>query len=785
MKWVRSLLLLCSVLLSLNLQAAGPILLPDSEFDDSITHYVSVLEDPLGDVSIADLQNQELQRRFTPSHASSLRYSHSTSTYWVRFSIDNPYPSNRFAIVALSNNRFSDVELYDISKSGQFQQLEFDGSMPFARGRYLQAHPHLLPLPGKTTSSYLMKINAHGLLNSEIRLLSPQQFVHNEESYAAVQGIITGWLLATAAYFIHTAITRGVMLSWFAALYCLAGAGLGSSWMGQLGVLLGRNNLQPESIAAVCTAILILGRSLIFYSLSWIGYRAQRTRQTLIASGAVFSLILIAFAFDTRYTEFTIPALLLLSELSLLIAASAGECRQGHRAAIHWLIGGSIVTSLIASSVLMTSFNLIEIDFLSVWSCMMIPIIQALLLVVAVMKLMNQPLTGLGNASRGITSDPHLLEKISRELKTPAGNLSGISQLLLETPLTTNQRDYAETLGLSAREMLQVANEIFDLAEIQDEHLKLSFEHFDMQEATMSTFSHFRQRANRQHVELLLDHEDDFQSHVEGDEARMKTVLYNLISGLLDHFDTGSLSIHLSNTAIGHMEGMCCQIRVNGSITKRDVLLSFMDDLKSQTNKEQKLSDQPWKVLILQRLLNFMQIAVEVEALTNRVLSLTLYVPLETRPETKTVHRHQDDSLIGTNVLIIDSSAALRKVIDKQVRRWGVRPQETHSGKEALAMLRNQCSLMQPFDAIIVDHDMAALSGIELARRIHDDELIHPKPGVLLLSGASLESLRDDAKKAGILQLVEKPVSSHHLRAAMTALKYQPGSTESQTPLAP
>ena len=96
-------------------------------------------------------------------------------------------------------------------------------------------------------------------------------------------------------------------------------------------------------------------------------------------------------------------------------------------------------------------------------------------------------------------------------------------------------------------------------------------------------------------------------------------------------------------------------------------------------------------------------------------------------------------------------------------------------------MLRNQCGLRHPYDAMIVDQDMSSIGGLDLANKIQDDAEIDPKPQLVMLTSNNVTREQQSASLAGIQQLVEKPVSSEHLKIAMIALKISPSSDNSDS----
>ena len=717
----------------------------------------------------------EIQRRFTPIHVKALQFAQTDATYWIRFSIDNPYPNSRSAIVALSNQRFGNIELYDISKSGTYVNIPPPKKW-IPEGRYLQAYPHLIYLPGKTTSSFLMKVEATGFLNSEIRLISPSQYVQNEEFYSALQALIFGWLLATCAYFLHILISRRFSLAGYAALYCATGSLLGNVWIGQFSFP-GITDIDLVTTASVTLSLMILSRSMIFYNISWVGPTAMRSRHLSLAAFAIPAAALaMNKLFETNHIESLLPAAILTSELILLITALSGDTRARNSASV--LIISCTIAVTVAAGVLLSNFNWVEMGILASWSTFILPLIVSASLVVLMLLQLNQPITGLRTSTRGGIADSRLLEKITQEITTPITSFIGAKELLEDSQLTDNQKEYVEGVALASLELQQVSNELADMAQVHDEHLLLTKSPFDIEHAIIPIIIHFRRRAQQRKVELLLDYEDDFNTHMLGDETRFKTLIYNTIRGLIDHLEEGCLSMHLANTDVGRLDGVCVYIRMTGKISKRDKLQAFIDSLSRKVSLDQRLLDNPWHQLILQQLLNFMKVAVEMETVSNRLASLTFYIPLERAPTPQTTPPQYDDSLVGDGVLIVNDNAQLRKVLDKQVRRWGVRTQCTHNGKEALAILRNQCLLNQPFDTLIMDQEMSTISPLDLALKIREDEEIIPKPALIMLTNGSHNShLYSVAEDAGIQQLVERPVISERLRLALMSLKNPSNNT--------
>ena len=221
--------------------------------------------------------------------------------------------------------------------------------------------------------------------------------------------------------------------------------------------------------------------------------------------------------------------------------------------------------------------------------------------------------------------------------------------------------------------------------------------------------------------------------------------------------------------------GVRIQLQLSNTLVKPEELKHAFRILQQQNDGTPTDHDH-WSLLVTRQLIEITGGHLAVESMTGQGASLTLCLPINATYAERSTTR--DDSLIGLKILIVDDNASLRSVIEKQVRRWGMRPESTYSGKEALAMLRNQINIGQPFDAIIIDHDMPVMNGLQLAERIQNDADIEPKPARLMLTGLSTSAVVEDARQTGIQQVIAKPASGERLRQALLELRYRKPAEE-------
>lgn len=755
-------------------QANNPVLLPNASFDYSITPYVAVLEDPSGQLDITTMLTREQQLRFTPSHARSLKFGITDSAYWLRFSLTNPYAHPRQVVLTLSGNDLDDIEFYDISAGDNYDHIRADDMARSLRGSFLQAHPAEITVPEQSTRSFLIRVHSSGLFSTNIRLLSMDRFVATEQQVFTVQGISIGWVLATLAWFVFIFRQRTLWFALMSAGYCLSISLFQPTWMGIYPLLLNMppsdSGLFGEVVLAASTTFQMLANLM----LGWHGKSEKSVRRLFLLLAVIPVPLTLASTLLSPHASLLIVALMItLVEFSAALLLAMGE--PGYARARRWLLIGHLLTGFGVLLAILTTYNLLTMDLLTDWAPFLLPFVVIASLVLAMMDMLR-PVQGQENqGNQRCPLTPALLSQISHELRTPINGVIGMNELLSDTPLTAAQRDFTETIGLAGRDLLHVANEISDLGRIQNNALELELRPFSLSVLLNEVMAHFQQEAIRKQVELVIDLADGMADQFHGDSGRIQTLLHNLVDHALAYTEHGEMTLQTGTYRTEAASGIRLQLQLSNTIVKQDELKRAFAILQYRQPLPQNPDREAWNLLVTRHLMEKMHATLAVESMTGHGASLTLCLPLAATDSNPA--GPGDESLIGLRILIVDDNASLRSVIDKQVRRWGMRPDSTYSGKEALAMLRNQITLGQPYDMIIIDHDMPVMNGLQLAERIQHDKDITHKPARLMLTGLNIGAVRDDAVAAGIQQLLAKPASGERLRQALVELRYRRSKT--------
>lgn len=746
--------------------AAPSILLPDSSFDLQITPYLSIYEDSTNTLTIDDILSPDFQLNFSPSHSDNIRFSLSNSSYWLKFSITNPHKNKQSLVLSISNSRLDNIEFYE-AKAGEINfRRSGRGALEKAQGSHRQAYPFLIEVDAKKHQTYIIKIQSASAINTLLRLQSNDQFLQSQQFDFSILGMALGWIIATGTFFIFIWYYYRLTFPLIAAFYCASIFFFVPAWLGQWATWFPHTQAWQKEIILISIMASAILQTLLALSLRWESENSNRiikTLQGLVVFNSIVTLaclllpvgvMIILMCSAIVFSTMTISGI-------LLFAHSKFERAQ------KFLLTGHITVTVGVLLSLLTTHNFLAFEFINNWVAILIPLVMISCTVFACLTIID--MTRSSRRMRLKTGDeilPELLAKLGHEFRTPINGVMGMSELLSDTHLSPTQRDYLETISLAGGDLLHLVSEMSDFAKLQSGRINLDHRAFDLTNCLSQCMARYQQEANRKQIELVLDIADDISPRLLGDKNRLQTIITNLIGQSLRHSESGELELKVFRVGVNNHEGIFFQIQLTGSLIENDELRRLFRTMAGPQEQASNFNlDQGLGLIIVKRLVNLMEGSIEVETLTHHGCSITLFLPIQ---EELTEHVEEDvTQLAGQRILIVDDNTTFRGVIEKQVKRWGMKADSTYSGKEALALMRNKSNLGEPYDFIVIDHDMPIMNGIQLTERLMADMDIEPKPMRIMLTGLGIGSANQEAKEAGIQKIVNKPVSGRHLKEVL------------------
>ena len=383
----------------------------------------------------------------------------------------------------------------------------------------------------------------------------------------------------------------------------------------------------------------------------------------------------------------------------------------------------------------------------------------------AILEKQNKALeAAVRDAQAAAKTKADFLANMSHEIRTPMNGIVGMTELLLETKLTEEQKDYVETIQSSGDALLTIINDILDFSKIDAGKLEIESIDFDLRRTTEEAVDILAKTAHEKGLKITALIGGDIPQMVCGDPGRLRQVLTNLISNAIKFTNEGEVVINVSRNQISASKSMIrFEVRDTGiGISAAQQERLFHAFTQADTSTTRKYGGTGLGLSICRRLVGMMggEISVESEEGSGSTFSFTVEV------NNCQENQQEDKHLIGTigaqRVLVVDGHLTTQKVLQQQLSDWGVEVECARTGTEALLMLEQAIYENKIYDVCLIDLDLADMSGIDFARKLMADERFDLMRRIVM----TVIGQRGDsrlAKEVGASAYLTKPIRRAHL----------------------